>query len=152
MGTFAGAVGAIPGTLLGLTGLCFDSCSGDEDSRLYIGGMLAFVGLSAGAALGIDVLGDVLQGKGRFWPTVLGVVLGTLGGLVAGGALVAVAGAVGIIPMIMGPAVGGVIAYEISHANVIDELTATTASRPRFVPLVSVSPEGGLIGGLAGRF
>jgi hypothetical protein len=153
VGTLAGAIGAIPGSLLGLSALCFDSCSNEDDTMLYLGLALAFAGMTGGSALGINALGDALQGQGRFGPTLLGVVLGTLGGLAAA-IVVGIAGgeAFAFIPAVLGPAAGGVIAYEISHSNVIDELTAATASRPRFVPLVSVSAQGTLIGGLAGRF
>jgi hypothetical protein len=151
LGTVAGAVGAIPGTLLVFETICFDSCSGDP-AGVYVGLVLAVGGLIGASALGIDLVGDAMGGQGRFWATALGTVLGALGGLIAGGAVAATAGAAGLIPAILGPAVGGVIAYEISHSSVIDEAAAASASRPRLVPLVSVSPGGGVIGGLAGRF
>jgi hypothetical protein len=97
-------------------------------------------------------VGNWLDGQGRFWPTVLGVVLGSLGGIVAGVAVAAVAGAAGVVPMILGPAVGGVIAYELSDSSVREAAAAAIASRPRIMPLVTVSPRGGFIGGLAGSF
>lgn len=150
VGTVAGTLGAIPGTLMMMEFICLDSCN--DNSWEYLGLGLAAAGLVGASALGIDFLGDELGGQGRFWPTLLGTFQGTLGGIVSGVALAATAGAAGIIPAFLGPAVGGVIAYELSHSSVLEESAAATASRPRLVPLVSVSPRGGLIGGLAGCF
>jgi hypothetical protein len=150
VGTVAGALGAVPGTLMMLEIICIDFCN--DNSWAYLGLGLAAAGMVGGSALGIDFLGGELGGHGRFWPTLLGTLLGTLGGIVSGVALADTVGAAGLIPALLGPAVGGVIAYELSHSSVVEEAAAATASRPRLVPLVSVSPRGGLIGGLAGCF
>jgi hypothetical protein len=151
VGTLAGTLGAIPGSILGLEGLCFDSCSGSSE-QLLVGVLLGFAGMIGGSSLGIVLTGDALGGKGRGWATVAGAVLGTLGGILIGAAVASTAGLAALIPFLMGPAVGGVIGYELSDSSAVAEGAAATASRPRLVPLVSVSPGGGLIGGLAGRF
>ncbi|WP_224366809.1 hypothetical protein [Hyalangium versicolor] len=143
-GTLAGAVGAIPGAFLMFQRYCLN-CEGE-----YIGLALAVGGATAGSALGIDYLGSTLGGHGHFAATVVGTLLGTLAGITAGFALAPTVGAAAILPAIVGPAMGGVIAYEISHAIAIGE--TFTRSRPRYVPLVSASPRGRVIGGLAGRF
>jgi hypothetical protein len=131
---------------------CFRGCVGDNDGWVYTGLLLATGGLIGGTAVTIDWLGDRLGGQGRFWPTVLGVALGTGAGIAAAFGLSASKGAAGAIPTILGPAVGGVIAYEVSSAQVIQQATAVTASRPRLVPLVAMRPRGGLVGGIAGSF
>lgn len=148
VGTLAGAVGAIPGTFLMFQRYCFNCTEQSE----YIGLTLAVAGVVAGSSLGIDFLGGKLGGHGRLGPTALGSLLGTLTGIIAGAALASTAGEAAMLTAILAPAVGGVIAYEISHSLAVEEATATTASRPRFVPLVSSSPRGGMIGGLRGRF
>lgn len=148
-GTLAGALGAIPGTFLMFQRYCFNTCA---EKSGYIGLALAVGGVIGGSALGIDHLGGTLGGHGHFGATLVGTLLGTLGGIIAGAALAPTAGAAVIIPAILAPAVGGAIAYEISHSIIVEEAAAATASKPRFVPLVSASPRGGVIGGLAGRF
>jgi hypothetical protein len=148
VGTLAGALGAIPGTFLMFQRYCSD-CEGKRESE-FLGFALAVGGVTAGSAHGIHYLGGTLGGHGGFGATVVGSLLGTLAGVIAGIALVPTAGAAAILPAIVGPAVGGVIAYEISHGIAVGE--TFTPSRPRYVPLVSASPRGGVIGGLAGRF
>ena len=149
LGIVGGGVGAIPGLLL-LTAFCDESC--------YQGGVvlsltLAGAGLVGGSALTIDLVGDLMEGHGRFWPTALGAAMGAAIGILASLAAVESAGAAGLIPIALGPAVGGVIAYEISDSRVVAEAAAgATASRPRLMPLAAVSPRGGFIGGLAGSF
>jgi hypothetical protein len=131
--------------------LCLESCYGDQEP-FYLGLILGLGGWGLGSALTIDWLGDRMDGRGEFGPTVLGSMLGLVGGLLAGIALAAGAGTAGIIPAFLGPAVGGVIAYEISDTNVTEAAAAATASRPRVAPLLTVSPRGGFIGGLVGSF
>lgn len=78
-----------------------------------------------------------------------------LGTLVGSGAAIAIAPrseAASVVPALLGPALGGAIAYEISSAMVRREALAASASRPRIAPLVAVSPRGSVIGGLAGTF
>jgi hypothetical protein len=151
LGTVGGAVGAIPGTVLMASAICFDGCSG-EDEAVYVGFVLAIAGVITGTAATVNWMGDVMDGQGSFWPAALGALLGTLGGGIAGAAVAAVAGLAGLIPVILGPAVGAVIGYELSHSGAVEAAAGGVASRPRLVPLVTVSPRGGLIGGLAGTF
>jgi hypothetical protein len=152
LGTVGGAVGAVPGALIMALAFCRRGCVGANNGWVNAGLVLAGGGLIGGAALTIDWLGDRLGGHGRFWPTVLGVTLGTGAGIAAAFGLSASIEAAGAIPAILGPAVGGVIAYELSSATVIQEAAAATASRVRLVPLVAMSPRGGLVGGVAGSF
>jgi hypothetical protein len=142
-------VSAIPGALLG-AGICSDRCG--PDGGLLLGSVLGGVGWILGSAATINLSGDWQGGRGGFWPTALGALLGALGGI---GAAVATRGEslVGFVATILGPSVGGVIAYEISHArNTPAAAAAPVASGPRVVPVLAVSPRGGFIGGLAGSF
>jgi hypothetical protein len=152
LGTVGGALGAIPGTIIGGEALCIESCIGQDDN-VYLGLVLALGGLFGGTAFTITQVGSWLDGQGSFWPTVAGVVLGSLGGLMVGAAIAAAAGAAGAVPMILGPAVGGVIAYEISDSSNRSAAADTDAREPRIIlPMMTVSPRGGFIGGLAGTF
>jgi len=147
LGTVGATLGALPGTLIMFQEFCLDCSDGGE--TIVLGFVLGVTGLTLGAALVIDVVGDLLDGEGRFWPTVLGVVLGAVGGLVIG---IAGGGEGSLIAAVLGPAVGGVLAYELSSATARREAVAAMASRPGIAPLLTVSPRGGLIGGLAGTF
>ena len=144
-------MGAVPGAAIMVLAFCRRGCVGANNGWVNAGLVLAGGGLIGGTALTIDWLGDRLGGQGKFWPTVLGVALGTGAGIAAAFGLSASSGALGAIPAVLGPAVGGVIAYEISSANVIKE-AAATASSFRLVPLVAMSPRGELVGGIAGSF
>jgi len=153
LGTVGGALGALPGTIIMADAFCLDSCSGDEDGPFLAGFGLALGGLFFGTAFTITQVGYWLDGKGRFWPTVAGVAVGSLTGVLLGLAVAAGAGAAGAVPMILGPAVGGVIAYEISDSNVRSEAAGLEEPEPRVIlPMMTVSPRGGFIGGLVGTF
>jgi hypothetical protein len=148
LGTVGGAVGAIPGAIIMADGFCWDCEVGD----FYVGFALSVAGAVVGMSLTIDWVGDWLGGQGDFWPTVLGVVLGVLVGTAGAFAAVSISEAAPIIPAVLGPPLGGVLAYEISSAMARREAMAAMAPRPRVAPLLTVSPRGGLIGGLAGTF
>ncbi|HEX8699817.1 MAG TPA: hypothetical protein VF815_13320 [Myxococcaceae bacterium] len=150
VGTVGAAVGAIPGAAIVALTFCTE-CNPNTEAQVF-GLAVAGVGMILSGAWAIDRVGDWLGGQGEYWPTVVGVVLGMLGSVGALFAVDAGAGAAGIVPAIIAPALGGAIAYEISNALVRHEATAASASRPRLSPLVAVSPRGGFIGGLAGSF
>jgi hypothetical protein len=152
VGTLAAAVAAIPGTAIAASAFCLDSCSDDSDEKFLVGFVVASVGALLGGSWAIDRVGDWLGGQGRFWPTVLGMVLGSLAGAGIALAVAPLSEAAPVIPAVVGPALGGAIAYELSSAMVRQEAMAATASRRRIAPLVAVSPRGGFIGGLAGTF
>ncbi len=152
LGTVGGVVGFIPGAIMGLESLCFnESCSGDAN-RLYLGLGLALLGMTAGSSIAIHQVGYWLGGHGRFWPTVGGVVLGMLGGILVGVAVGSATDGTGLLLTFLGPPVGGVIAYELSHSGGRSLDTEWRPLEPRVSPLLTVSPRGGFIGGLVGRF
>jgi hypothetical protein len=149
LGAVGGAIGVIPGALI-TSAACDESCF---QGTLIFGLTVAGVGLAGGSALAIHLVGDWMDGQGGFWPTALGTALGTVVGALASLAIAERAGTASIIPLVLGPAVGGVIAYELSHSSAAAEATAAaTASRPRLVPLAAMTARGGFIGGLAGTF
>jgi hypothetical protein len=149
-GSALGLIAGIPGGLI----LAEAAFSSGSTVGTIVGGGLAVAGLSFGSALGIKGLGSLLDGEGRFLTTLAGASVGGLGalGLALIVALVGGPGELGIIPVLIAPIVGGIIAFESSHANALQERSAQSSSTASVVPVISVSPRGGVIGGLAGRF
>jgi hypothetical protein len=145
-------VGIIPGGLLIVSAFCTDGCSGDEESRAILGLGLALAGFAGGAALGITGAGSLLHGEGEYWPTAGGAALGTLAGTLLGLALASTLDEAALVPFLAGPVIGGMIAYELSHSNAIARRHRNPALTPRVMPMATVSPHGGVIGGLVGRF
>jgi hypothetical protein len=150
-GTVGGTLGAIPGTILFAANLCFSTCSDESETGAIFGLGLAFAGLVFGTAYGIDVGGDFMDGHGRFLPAAGGVALGSLVGLLGAGAVGNSSGEAGLLFAILGPVVGGIVGYELSNTPPVQRPVAR-ASRTQVMPLVTTTPSGGLMGGLAGRF
>jgi len=151
-GSLGASAGIIPGGLLILSAFCDDSCSGGEESRAILGLGIALAGFAGGAAVGITGAGSLLHGEGEYWPTAGGAALGTLVGTLAALALASSADEAALIPFLAGPVVGGMIGYEISHSNALARKQRNPALTPVVLPMATVSPRGGVIGGLAGRF
>jgi hypothetical protein len=153
LGTLAGTGGMVGGFLLGL-GLApgcdpFDDvCSGDEIFLQTSPALLATGLLSSVVVYG---MGSALYGEGAITTTLLGGFAGAgLGALLT----VAVAnyGAILAIPPLA--AVGALIAYEISDSSWEREQSKARlgSSRLQWTPVVGVTPGGGVLGGLMGRF
>lgn len=152
-GSVGASVGIIPGGLLLFSAvLCGDSCEGGEDSRAILGLGLGLAGLAGGAALGITGAGSLLHGEGEYWPTAGGAAVGTLIGSLLALGLASSANELAIIPFIAGPVVGGMIGYELSHSNALARRQRNRALTPTVMPVATVTPHGGVLGGLAGRF
>ncbi|HVG58194.1 MAG TPA: hypothetical protein VNA24_06540 [Hyalangium sp.] len=153
LGTLAGAGGLVGGFLLGL-GLApscdpFDDvCSGHEIFLQTSPALLATGFLSSLVVYG---MGSALHGEGDVITTLLGAFAGA-----AAGAMLTVAvanyGAILSIPPLA--AVGAVIAYEISDSSWEREQAKARlgSSRLQWTPVVAVTPGGGVLGGLMGRF
>ncbi len=150
-GTVLGIAAGIPGAILAIEGAFCESC--ESLGAFFAGVAVSFAGLSLGSALGIKGMGSLLEGEGRFLTTLAGTSLGGLAGL---GLAMVIGWGTGselwIVPILAGPVLGGIIAYESSHSNFLRERYAPGASGMEVIPVVGVSPGGGLIGGLAGRF
>jgi hypothetical protein len=152
---FGSATGALGGAIVSslfLMPFCLESIR--DPSQGCIVGFVAITSLGA-AALGIGsvyAVGNALGGHGRPLPTLLGGLLGMTMGAVSG--TVAANNLVLFLGLGIGPIIGAVVGYEISH-SLTDAPSAPTARRQtgfELVPVVSATPRGGLMGGLAGRF
>jgi hypothetical protein len=156
---FGGAVGVgvgvIPGGLLALSSFCTE-CDDGELTRFYLGVALGLVGIAGGTAAGIVGAASLVHGEGAYWPTAAGAGIGTLAGALAGILTArAIAGAedqAALIPAISGPIIGGMIGYELSHSNAEERRLQSSASGAQILPVISLHPSGGIIGGLVGRF
>jgi hypothetical protein len=150
-GSVLGLAAGIPGAVIAINGAFCDGC--ESEGAFFAGVSLSFAGLTLGSALGIKGMGSLLGGEGRFLSTWAGTSIGGLSGLGLG-LIIGFAGGseLWIIPTLAGPIVGGLIAYELSHENALQERSTLSSSGTGVIPVVSVSPGGGIIGGLAGRF
>lgn len=151
-GSVGGAAGIIPGSLLILSAIVCDSCSGGEETRAILGLSIGLAGLAGGAALGITGAGSLLHGEGEYWPTAGGAALGTLVGSLVALAVASSVDELAIIPFLSGPVIGGMIGYELSHSSAVARRHRNPALRPVVLPVAAVTPRGGVVGGLAGRF
>jgi hypothetical protein len=95
-------------------------------------------------------MGSFLHGQGRLLPTLLGTTLGMGLGI----ALFAASSGVAWFapPLILG--IGAVIGYELSHSlqSSAPKEDEEASAGLLLMPVVGRTPEGGLLGGLAGRF
>jgi hypothetical protein len=156
LGTFGGLLGGILGAGPGLgLSLAMERCEGCGNSTGAITavGLVGVAGGVSGIALGVWGSGSLLGGGGRYLPTLLGVGAGTL---VGGGLAVLLAESSSheenaIPPLIIGPILGGIIGYEISHSLEVDRLERASTG-VTLLPTVGVRPSGGVVAGLVGRF
>ncbi|MBN1210190.1 MAG: hypothetical protein JXB05_35390 [Myxococcaceae bacterium] len=151
-GSLGGTLGVIPGGIIFLSNLCIDSCSNGSESGALLGLGLAFAGVAVGTGAGVYTAGGLMGGHGRFLPTAAGAALGTLAGVLVGGALAEDGGEASLLAVLLSPVLGGIIGYESSNSPPVPQRYASRAPRPQVVPLVTATPGGGFIGGLAGRF
>ncbi|MBM7116436.1 hypothetical protein [Archangium primigenium] len=145
MGGLVALGGGFVGGAVGL-GLCETVGLGRKGHLPCLGTTLlgAGAGIAAGYGLGVWTAGERLDGDGRLWAALLGTGLGVGLGL----PLIEHVG--GASPFVLG-AVGGVLGYELSQAEVPASGEALALTRPRLVPVVSFSRDGGLVG-MSGRF
>ncbi|WP_224243533.1 hypothetical protein [Hyalangium gracile] len=151
LGTATGTAGAVLG-FLGGSALsdcnAFDDVCDDEEFVLIAGPtLLGTVALSSMTVYGV---GSLFNGQGSLLPTVLGAFAGTGVGMV----VAAFAGYTGIILMPPLAAIGSIIGYEVSHSWRGDEprVALKAGSDLQMIPVFSVTPGGGVLGGLTGRF
>ncbi len=152
-GTLGGVGGGLAGLLsmLPLGGLSI-GCDGDVcDGRPLVGG--ALVGWSLGTAIGVYGSAALLDGRGRFLPT-LGLSL-LAGGASAGLYMSRAVGDETVPLMLLLPLVTSIITYEVTAASPPSRHgTVAAASRDTgawWTPTVGMSPHGGSLG-LTGRF
>jgi hypothetical protein len=90
--------------------------------------------------LGVYGVGRLMNGQGGYGATLLGTVVGTGLGITAAVALKE--GTAAVVAVIAGPLLGAVVGYELSHAY----------SQRGVSPTIGLSPTGGVVVGLSGRF
>jgi hypothetical protein len=157
--TLAGGGGALLGGFLGGSmGVLILLASGCDDLECILP-LYGITTLSAliGTSTAVWGVGRGLRAQGTFLPTLLGTVLG---------AVVGILGAVGVatlnndvltgITLFAGPVAGAVIGFELSHSFNQPEPPpseyASGRSGFQIRPVVGVTREGGILGGLAMRF
>jgi hypothetical protein len=153
-GGVLGGVGmGIAGLLVGAEALGDTDCSGGDGCAVLLV-LITVPAAFVGIPLGVQYAGESMGGRGDFLPALGGTLLGTGVGLILGlqsegkGGLAA--------GLIVGPILGSIVGYELSSA--INERrawvlgTASSRSGARVVPVVGVTPRGGLLGGLSGSF
>jgi hypothetical protein len=152
LGGLAGTGGLVGGLYIGLLlvdcNSFGDACSDNEFAAQAAPALLAAGALSSLVVYG---MGNVLSGEGGLLPTMLGGFVGTGLGVAVSFAVRDYAALVAI-PLLS--AVGALIAYEVSDSFWEREQAKARlgSSRLQWTPVVSVTPAGGVLGGLIGRF
>ncbi len=147
-GLLLGLVGTVPGIFIIAQEIDCDGCG--IDAATEVGALLGITGMSVGAALGVKLIGSLFDGEGRYLHTVLGAGLGAGAGIRAALALSKTEG-LWAIPLITSTVLGAVIGYELSNSNEHDRMAAEARS-VTVLPSMVVSPSGGIVAGLVGRF
>lgn len=148
-----GAVGAgmaIAGGIFG--GLVFSaSCEGEDCLGVVL--VSGLVGATFGVPLGVYGAGRLMGGRGQFWPSFLGTLVGAGLGLVGG--LASQNDAAQVVGLTFGPVLGAIVGYELSHTYQRSDSGPRPArfeTRFQFQPAIGLTPGGGLLGSFSGRF
>ncbi len=152
-GIVAGIAGALSGVLL-----VGNKCT-DGSCIIPILGSMS-LGVVLGTPLGVYGVGRAMDGHGTYWAALGGTVLGSLAGLGLGAAFSSIGSGnavLTLISLIAGPVTGAILGYELSNASTPPTPLppmGSDSSAPGFqcVPVLGVTPTGGILGGLAGRF
>lgn len=153
LGTLAGTGGLVGGYLLGvaLNNDCdiFDDVCGSETLFAQVAPALLATGLLS--SLTVYGISNALYGKGSLTATLLGGSAGTGLGVLLMFAIHSYGGILAIPPM---AAIGAIIAYELSDSEWEREQTKAWlgGASVQLVPVVGMTPGGGVLGGLVGRF
>jgi hypothetical protein len=149
-----GSAGVGAGMLLAVGIVALDpmNCDGPCNFLLLFFGLgIGAGGITLGPTLAVWGIGEALDDRGRFWPTLAGAALGTLSSLVVQAQLSnQVSDAATIAVFGFGPLLGTMVAYELTRRGPLP--SEPEASRLQVLPVVGLSPGGGLVGGLVGRF
>jgi hypothetical protein len=154
-GAGTGAVAGVAGIFTGALLAGFD-CA-DLECVLPILGSMS-VGILVGTPLGVYGAGRAMDGRGKYWASLVGTTLGSLAGLtLAVGASSIGSDALTILSLIAGPLIGAVLGYELSHSSAdpgprVPLSTSSAGKSVQFGALFSVTPSGSILGGLMGRF
>jgi hypothetical protein len=147
-GVGIGAVSALVGASLIST-----ACNNDDSLDCIVPlVMVGGAGVLLGVPLGVYGAGNLLHGRGQFWPALIGTVAGAGAGLVGG--LASQNDAALIIGLSAGPVLGAILGYELSHF--VTWFPGVKRASPQagvsVFPALAALPRGGVLGGLTGRF
>jgi hypothetical protein len=149
------------GAVLSAAGLAAGELASGSGCRLELDCAPALLGMTAGllfgTPLGAYYVGRLVGGQGSYWASVLGTFTGTVMGVVGGVVLVLVGHPkLAITSLVVGPVAGAVIAHELTYSawQPIPQERDRSAADARFqiLPLAGITPDGGILGGFAGRF
>ncbi|HYH98221.1 hypothetical protein [Hyalangium sp.] len=152
MGMAGVIVGAIPTAILALP-FCVGTDGLTEEPRCAIAISAALsVSYSVGVTMGVTIVGRMMGGQGDGVMTFLGALAGVAVGSGIGVASQSTGGLV--LGLTLAPLLFAVTAYELSHVLATQPTGPEVQARSGFrvMPVVGVTPQGGLLGGLAGRF
>jgi hypothetical protein len=147
-------VGGVATTAGGVVGLLLLSIA--SDCSPFFGGCAEWIFLAPmftggwiAGSLTVYGMGNWLNGQGRLAPTMIGGALGTGAAI---GLYAATRGEAWFIVLL--PAIGAVLGYELSNSyeRSKPEQGNEASARLQLMPVVGRTPEGGFLGGLAGRF
>jgi hypothetical protein len=145
-------LGAVPAAIVALP-FCAGTNGFDDEPRCAIAaGAGLSVSYSVGVTLGVIFVGKMMGGQGDGFMTFLGALAGVAVGSGIGissqstGAL--------ILGLALGPLIGAVTGYELSHTLLMQHEGPELQARSGFrvVPMAGATPGGGILAGLAGRF
>lgn len=145
VGTAAGAGGGLLGYLIGSQG---KNCTDDVCSAGTA--FLAVLGVGLSSPLAVYGVGSLLDGRGTLLSAMVGGAAGTGLGLLS----TAMFGYGGLLAMPPLAAIGALIAFEVSGASREPERVRLSLAGTglQMVPVLGTTPQGGFLGGLAGRF
>jgi hypothetical protein len=148
VGTAATVVGAAVGVALLITLTDCSPFEGGCHDAVTLAPIALAGGLSGTAA--VFGVGHLLNGRARLEPTLLGGAVGTGASLL----LYAMSNGEAVLIMPLPPVIGAAIAYELSNAGERSrvEPAVPASGGLQLMPVVGRTPEGGILGGLVGRF
>ena len=149
MGLAGVIVGIVPTAIVG-----FPVCAAADDKPacgIAIGTALS-VSYSVGVTLGVTIVGRMTGGEGDGLMTFYAALAGAGVGAGIGVATQSTAGLV--LGLALVPVLFAATTYELSHHMAMQSSGVELQARSgvRVMPVVGVTPQGGLLGGLAGRF
>jgi hypothetical protein len=150
-GTLLGAAGTLPGLLLIDDSVDCDDSGCGINTGMFFGGLgMSISGMILATTFGIAGVGGLMEDEGHLLATLAGTALGTLAGLGLGFLAILTYAPLAIIAL-AGPVIGGLIGYQ--HAYDAPRASRWSGSTGAvWMPVVGVSPSGGIIAGLAGGF
>ncbi|MFP2897595.1 hypothetical protein [Corallococcus sp. 4LFB] len=157
LGTLMGSAGFVSGALTGLfAGIGLDrrcdalGCPGSAMSLLPVG-----LGAAIGTSIPVYFAGNMSGGQGSYGLTLLGATLGAVPSALLTLSEDSALHSVGVIGLVVMPFVGSFLGYGLSHGgDTPDAWPPSTPSLPgaRVTPVLGLSRQGAVVGGLMGQF